>query len=92
MHWTVAASFFWLTESPGYPWIDDFVPGDRHQFTKIPRRGQVQSWHERKSKTTQLSEWRSFWNQGQEAIRLTQGGIITVFPQLATIVGVQKCL
>ncbi|MFM7424610.1 MAG: glycosyltransferase, partial [Elainella sp.] len=56
----------------------------------IPRRRPLASWHERKSRFTSLDEWINYWQHGADALRASQGGVITVFPQLAAVVGFQR--
>lgn len=87
MHWTIAAPFF---ETPGDRWLTDFVPGTDHRFTKIPRVGQERSWHQRKRATSGPAEWAQYLMQGRRAIAATTGGVVTVFPQLAATVALQK--
>lgn len=84
MHWTVAAPF----NRPGDRWLAPFVPGD-HTFEVVARPGQELNWHERSSATTSLQEWREYLRQSQAALRGARpdGGVITVFPQLAASVG-----
>lgn len=69
-----------------------YVPGKRHQFRLIPRRDPLAnlSWHNRSSRVTGYGEWFGYWNQSAEAWEAAQGGIITVFPQLAAIVGLRQ--
>lgn len=94
MHWTVAAPMFYQSNIKDSRWIDDFVVSDEHTFTKIPRDDNTahKSWHTRLSRNTPLSDWITFWNQSKESINETKGGCITVFPQLGTMVGLQKRL
>lgn len=94
MHWSVAASFINERYVETTPWLDDFVPGEQHSFTKIPRRDALSnlSWHKRSSRTTSLAEWQALWHQSREAWKTTNGGIITVFPQLAITTGLQQQL
>ncbi|WP_373480532.1 hypothetical protein [Geminocystis sp.] len=94
MHWTVAAPFFDFDEQElqNCRWLDDFVVGDRHSFTKVPCRDNStnKSWHHRLSRNTSMSGWLKYWHQSGEAWEKTTGGVITVFPQLATMVGTRK--
>lgn len=92
MHWTVAASFIDKFESKKNTWLTPYVPGTRHQFDFVPRAEPLQKWHDRKSAMTGLKDWRLYWQQGMEAIKATQGGLITVFPQPAVVVGMQQRL
>ncbi|EAZ94198.1 hypothetical protein CY0110_09997 [Crocosphaera chwakensis CCY0110] len=73
-------------------WLDDFVPSGEHQFTKIPRKENSTNlgWHNRSSRNTPLEEWLIHWNQSGDAWGQTIGGCITVFPQLASLIGWRK--
>lgn len=94
MHWTIAAPFFHTTEMARACWLDDFVTNSAHTFTKVPRNPEPpgRTWHRRSSRVTPWKEWIALWQQGQTAWRLSQGGCITVFPQLAAIAGMHKRL
>lgn len=92
MHWTIAAPFIDRQNFNQTNWLEPFVPGNRHQFTLIPRNRPLESWHERKSKFTSMKEWLIYWQQGSDAIRATEGGVITVFPQLAAVLGMLQQL
>ena len=83
MHWTVAAPF----NRPGDRWLAPFVPGD-HTFEVVARPGKELNWHERSSAVTSPREWYDYVRQSDRALRgVRDGGIITVFPQLAAGVG-----
>ena len=92
MHWTVMAPFFKTDVVGKTVWIDDFVPTGQHSFTKIFKKDNLPShnWHTRISRNTQFAEWHSFWLQSGDAWRGNRGGCITVFPQLAAMVGLRK--
>lgn len=92
MQWNVAAPFFTPGSMEGARWLDDFVPGNRHSFRKIPfAQASPTSWHQRVSRGTPLGGWNAYW---QTARRSLDGadGIITLFPQLSTMVGLQQRL
>jgi hypothetical protein len=87
VHWTVAAAF---TRDPETDrWLVPFVPGDRHRFTMIPAPVR-RSWHDRKTRTAGLEDWASAWNQGRRAWRESNGGVITLFPQIAMATGLRQ--
>ncbi len=88
MHWTVAAPF---VTSPTSQWLASSVSQD-HQLTIVPRVGEQVSWHDKKSPVTSPAEWIQFMRQAHRAVSRTSGGVITVFPQLASMVGAQKQL
>lgn len=90
MHWTIAAPFLNQENIAQANWLERYVPGCQHQFTLIPRRRPLASWHERRSKFTSLNEWINYWQHGADALQASQGGVITVFPQLAAVVGFQR--
>ncbi|MDX2230655.1 MAG: glycosyltransferase [Leptolyngbyaceae cyanobacterium bins.349] len=91
MHWTVAASFIHNPVTDGN-WLLPYVPGDRHQFTIIPHSEPLPSWHNQSSPMTSYRRWLRYLEQGKEAVKQTQGGVITVFPQLASTVGIYQQL
>jgi glycosyltransferase involved in cell wall biosynthesis len=94
MHWNVAAPFFTPKSTVTARWLDNFIPGNRHLFTKILRQDRLaeRSWHNRAARTTQMKEWLGYWQQSGSAWDSTQGGVITVFPQLAGMVALRKRL
>jgi glycosyltransferase involved in cell wall biosynthesis len=94
MHWSIAAPFFEERSISEAVWLDDFIDPKFHTFTKVPRRrpDPTRSWHHRASRNTTISGWSSIWTQASEAWQATKGGVITVFPQLAVIVGLKKQL
>ncbi|MDX2244398.1 MAG: glycosyltransferase [Leptolyngbyaceae cyanobacterium bins.302] len=89
MHWTVAAPFIHDPTVDG-DWLLPYVPGDRHQFTVIPHGTPLANWHNQSSPVTSYQRWFHYLNQGKEAVKQTQGGVITVFPQLASTVGIYQ--
>ncbi|HAA30243.1 MAG TPA: glycosyltransferase, partial [Cyanobacteria bacterium UBA8553] len=50
----------------------------------------AQSWHTRRLRVTGSEEWLGYFNQTKEALAQKPDGIVTVFPQLATTVGLQQ--
>lgn len=91
MHWTVAASFIHDPAVDG-DWLLPYIPGDRHQFTIIPHSEPLANWHNQSSPVTGYKRWLQYLNQGRAAVQQTQGGVITVFPQLASSVGMYQQL
>ena len=90
MHWAVAAPFFITTNEQ---WVSDFVPGDRHTFVTVPRYGEHQNWHNRKNRATAPDEWLRLMRQGRMALNMAgPGGVISVLPQLAATVAINKRL
>lgn len=88
MHWTVAAPFITSEDSR---WLAPHV-GEAHDLSIVPRVGEPVSWHDKKTPVTSKMEWVQFLRQANRAVSETTGGVITVFPQLASMVGVQKQL
>jgi glycosyltransferase involved in cell wall biosynthesis len=92
MHWTIAAPF----NRPGDRWLAPFVPGE-HTFEVVARPGAELNWHERRSSISSPREWFDYARQARAALSCAgrDGGVITVFPQLAAAVGalarVQRC-
>jgi Glycosyl transferases group 1 len=84
VHWTVAASFTCDPEIDR--WLVPFVPGQRHRFTLI-RAPPTPSWHQRSRPAAGVAEWARAFTQGSTAWRSSEGGVVTVFPQLAFTVG-----
>ena len=89
IHWTVAAPFTLVPETDR--WLTPFVPGARRRFTMVPAWPRP-SWHDRARRTAGLGDWRQTWSQGHATWKAGRGGVITVFPQLAFVVGVHQRL
>lgn len=91
MHWAVVSPFFFSTNDQ---WVSSFVPGDRHTFNTVPRIGEHQNWHNRKRRATAADEWIRLLRMGRRALKVAGegGGVITVLPQLAATVAVNKRL
>ncbi len=88
--WSLCAPF--LT-SPTDRWISDYTTSDRHRFEIVPRAGGEVSWHTKKAARTGLVEWRDFAKTAANALDLAvknDGGVVTVFPQLAAAVASRK--
>ena len=85
MHWTIAAKG---------PWLIPFVPGDRHQFDFVEPPRARNSWHARGRNTTGAGEWGGIWAHASAAWRHSRGrgGLITLFPQTAAVIGLRKRL
>ena len=88
MQWTVAAPFI---RDEASQWLAPYVT-DNHHLKIVPRIGEPVSWHEKRVPVTGPMEWVHFARQGKRALSQTTGGVITVFPQLASIVGAEKQL
>lgn len=90
-HWTIAAPFICNLERDGQ-WLVPYVSGDRHHFNIIPRPTPLHSWHNQASAFTTYAEWLTYLKHGKDAVQATDGGVITVFPQLASAVGLYQQL
>ncbi len=91
MLWNVAAPFFHDLRGDSR-WIDDFVPSERFQFRKVPVPQQATgSWHNRAGRGTPIAGWRRYWRQASAGLR-DADGLVTVFPQLAAMAGLQRRL
>lgn len=90
MHWSVVAPFIYENDLSSSCWLHSHVPGKRHQFHIVPRRKPLANWHDRNSPLTTKEEWLEYWHHATKAFKLQQGGIITVFPQLASVVGLRQ--
>lgn len=88
MKWNIAAPFFKSTDSI---WIDNQIH-EGLSFQKIPHTTEAQSWHSRKSNITGLRGWAAYWGQAKRTLATPSDGIITVFPQLAVMAGLQMKL
>ncbi|MCU0567426.1 MAG: glycosyltransferase family 4 protein [Oculatellaceae cyanobacterium Prado106] len=91
MHWNVVAPFIDNVEGRNVTWLTPYVPGN-HQFSCIRRPGRELNWHEKAAPETSYAEWKTLWQQSRAAVETVQGGVITVLPQLAALVGMQKSL
>jgi glycosyltransferase involved in cell wall biosynthesis len=83
MHWTVATPF-------EGPWLVPSMECEAYRFTVVERRRAESDWHARTSKYSGRADWQAFCAQGREAVKTSEGGVITVLPQLAGIVGLQR--
>ena len=87
--WNVAAPFF---QDGHEQWLDDFTSGRRHRFRKIPNYiVKSHDWHGRAGRATPLAEWGHKWKQMRAASN-DADGILTVFPPLALLAGIQNRL
>ncbi len=90
MHWTVAAPFIDKSNLINEVWLTKFVPGTRHQFQIVPRQEPLGNWHNKQSSVTGFRDWLIYWQHGGEAMNKTEGGVITLFPQLPAVIGMQQ--
>ena len=90
-HWTIAAPFIHDLEQDGQ-WLAPYVLGDHYHFNITPRPKPLRSWHHQSSILTHCAEWAAYLRHGKDAAQATDGGVITVFPQLASAVGMYQQL
>jgi glycosyltransferase involved in cell wall biosynthesis len=90
MHWTVTAPWIDKSNFKKEFWLTNYVNDSRHQLEILPRSEPLPSWHARKSGVTDFKEWLVYAQQASNAIETTQGGIITLFPQLPAAIGLQR--
>ncbi|MBD1918461.1 MULTISPECIES: glycosyltransferase family 4 protein [Cyanophyceae] len=90
MKWAIAAPFFDLENIKTASWLEPFVPGNNHEFQLIPRQKPLPKWHDRKSKFTPVDDWFVYMKQASDALSSDAEGVITVFPQVASAVGLQQ--
>ncbi len=88
-HWTIAAPFIHDLQKDGQ-WLAPYVSGDRYHFNIIPRPNPLLPWHHQSSTFTNGAEWLTYLKHGKDAAQSTDGGVITVFPQLASAVGMYQ--
>lgn len=89
MKWNIAAPFF---RSENSIWIDDCITDGSLVFEKIPRPTETQSWHSRKTTMTGLKGWAGHWKHAKLALSTPSDGIITLFPQLPVVSGLQMSI
>jgi hypothetical protein len=89
MHWIVTAPFIDCTNSQD-SWLIPYVMGNRHQFTVLPRPKPLGNWHNQSASVTSYREWLIYLQHGYKAVQASQQGVITVFPQLASTVGLHQ--
>lgn len=92
MEWLITTPWINVENAHEVKWIEVHVDDKKHQLRHIPRFEPMQNWNERKSKFTPLRDWQLYWGQAAKALRETEGGVITAFPQLPAVVGMQQKL
>ncbi|NMG06803.1 glycosyltransferase family 4 protein [Brasilonema sp. UFV-L1] len=92
MDWTVAAPFINKVNLSNEFWLTRNLPNSRHQLHIVPRPKPLENWHNQKSSVTGFKSWLIYWQHGMEAIKQTKGGVITLFPQLPAVIGMQQRL
>ncbi len=90
MHWTVAAPQIDKYNLINEAWLTEYVPGSRHKLHIVPRQEPLKSWHNRSSSVTEFKDWLIYWQHSMAAINETEGGMITLFPQLPAVAGIQQ--
>jgi glycosyltransferase involved in cell wall biosynthesis len=92
MEWVIAVPFIDYTNIEKEKWYIPLIPGERHSFKVIPRSEPLIKWHDRSTKYTPFKDWLVYWEHGKRALKESNGGILTAFPQLAAVLGMQQHL
>ncbi len=87
MKWSVAADFF---SGSNDIWLDDFIEDPRLEFQKVVSEAAQEDWHHQKSMRTSVGRWRAHLAHARKALNTEADGVITCFPQLAVMAGLQK--
>jgi hypothetical protein len=92
MKWAVIAAYFRQEHIDNHTWLSRFVSKEKHDFQLMMRATPITNWHDRKVKFTTFSQWIVHWKHAASALNSDAGGVITLFPQLPTVIGLQKLL
>ena len=92
MNWAVIAAYFRQEHVDNHMWLSRFVSPDKYNFQLMMRSSPITSWHERKVKFTTSSQWLIHWKHAASALNSDASGIITLFPQLPAVIGLQKLI
>ncbi|MEM1252274.1 MAG: glycosyltransferase family 4 protein [Cyanobacteria bacterium P01_H01_bin.21] len=92
MKWAVIAAYFRQEHIDNHIWLSRLVPEEKYDFQLIERSEPITNWHDRKVKFTTFSQWIIHWKHAASALNSDASGVITLFPQLPTVVGLQKIL
>ena len=92
MKWSVLFPGWENSRIDEYRWIDDHVNSSKHHFVKIgnPNTSDLTNPHARKSPGSSLMDWYQYYLHAGEALKSDADGVITVFPQLAVMVGLRN--
>jgi glycosyltransferase involved in cell wall biosynthesis len=77
-------------KSENVRWLDDFVDDKDFTFYKVGSnsRKKLSKFHNRKSKYSSLNDWLIYFFHAIAIFKSKPDGIVTVFPQLAIMVGI----
>lgn len=92
MKWSVLAPYFTQKYIDETGWLVRHISNGKHNFELIPRPNPIGKWHERKIKRTTISQWFGHWEHGALALNSDSDGIVTSYPQLPAVIGLQKLL
>ncbi len=92
MKWAVIAAYFQQEHVDNHIWLSRFVSKDKYDFQLMMRSTPITNWHDRKVKFTTFSQWLIHWKHAASALNSDAKGVITLFPQLPTVIGLQKLL
>ncbi len=91
-NWAVIAGYFSSENVERDEWLGGKASNARHRVRLIARDTPITSWHQRRTKFTPPNEWVLHWKHARQALRSDVDGIITLFPQLPAVAGLQKLL
>lgn len=92
MKWAVIAAYFKQEHVDKNLWLSNHVSKEKYDFELVARSKPITNWHDRKFKFTTPSQWLIHWNHAAAALNSDADGIITLFPQLPAVLGMQKLL
>ncbi|MBT9311109.1 glycosyltransferase family 4 protein [Leptothoe kymatousa] len=92
MKWAVIAAYFRQEHIEKHIWLSRFVSPEKYDFQLMMRSKPITNWHDRDVKFTTLPQWLIHWKHAAAALNSEAKGVITLFPQLPTVIGLQKLL
>lgn len=90
MKWAVIAAYFKQEHIDNKMWLSRLVSQDKYDFELMMRSKPITNWHDREVKVTTFPEWVIHWKHAASALNSNADGVITLFPQLPTVIGLQK--
>ena len=90
MKWSVVAPYFNQADVDNNNWLSSYISSPRHSFDLIARPTPVPNWHDKSVRYTTRSEWFGHWEHAALALNRDTDGVITLFPQLPAVIGLQK--
>lgn len=92
MKWALA--FPWITDMnlANEYWLDSYIDATSHQFQVITRPKELQKFQDRRAKLTPFHEWLDYWAHANKVLQSACDGVITGFPQMPAVLGMQQNL